>query len=549
MKKESLLTIFSAILILAIFLRVFNITIIPPGVNRDEASIGFTAYSLLETGKDEYGQMFPLAFQSFGDWKPPLYIYATAFFVSFLGISELSVRLLSILAGVGTVFVTFFLVYELFKKTHLALLSSLLLAISPWHIHLSRVESESNTAVFFVTLASLLFLKSVKGRYLLFPISALFFALTYYTYAGNFIFTTLLVLGLILIYRDELLNLLKRKEIVIGVLIFSLMSSIIWYQSVFANTTKLSGISIFGDPSVIHAEIELPRNRFEDPNALIPKLLYNRATFAISKFTRNYINAFSPEFLFIKGGGNRAHNIEGFGNMYIVEAPFLFIGVLTLLLFKKTRETKLVLWWFLIAPIAASMTKDAPHTNRMFAIFPILPLMVAVGIQWFLSVFNKYQFHRRLAIGVLTLLFLANSALYLDRYFVRFPINEAAYWGVGFKNLSERLTQADFQNKPVVMTRPEYSPYIFLLFYQQFDPATYQQTATRYPKTDDGFVHVAGFGRYEFRKIDWEKDLQLENTLLVDWSEDIPRSVLQIYNREDIVLPDGESMFTIIKTK
>src|SRR3989344_2718177 len=98
--NRKLLLIFLVIFFIAVFLRLFNITNIPPGVNRDEASIGYTAYSLLNTGRDEYGRMFPLSFQSFGDWKLPLYIYTVVPFVSVFGLNELAVRLPSVIVGI-----------------------------------------------------------------------------------------------------------------------------------------------------------------------------------------------------------------------------------------------------------------------------------------------------------------------------------------------------------------------------------------------------------------------------------------------------------------
>ncbi|MFZ5845558.1 MAG: glycosyl transferase, partial [Patescibacteria group bacterium] len=102
MKKLQLI-ILTLILIIAATLRLYRLSVIPPGVNRDEASIGYTAYSLLKTGRDEYGRFLPLSFQSFGDWKLPLYIYTTTLFVKIFGLSELAVRLPSAIAGILTV--------------------------------------------------------------------------------------------------------------------------------------------------------------------------------------------------------------------------------------------------------------------------------------------------------------------------------------------------------------------------------------------------------------------------------------------------------------
>src|SRR5256885_940381 len=82
-----------AILGLGLLLRVVWLSSFPAGFNADEAAIGYNAYSLLQTGKDDYGTPFPLAFKSFGDFKPGLYFYFVWPFVAIFGLNELAVRL------------------------------------------------------------------------------------------------------------------------------------------------------------------------------------------------------------------------------------------------------------------------------------------------------------------------------------------------------------------------------------------------------------------------------------------------------------------------
>ena len=513
------------IMFLAAFLRLYKINEVPPGVNRDEASIGYTAYSLMQTGKDEYGKPFPLSFQSFGDWKLPLYVYATIPFVKLFDLNELAVRLPSAIAGTLTVLLTFFLVQELFKSSrlasHVSLLTSLLLALSPWHLHLSRVESESNVAVFLTVSALLLFLKGLKNKPMLLALSLPIFALTYYTYHGNHIFTTLLLIGLCVIYHARIP---RGKSVIAGTIISAVLIAFILSQTLLgADKTKISGISIFGSPNVIHENIELPRTRSANPNGLITRLRYNRATYAIVTIAKNYINSFSPNFLFIKGGGNAAHNIKNFGNMYVVELPFFYAGIILLLysLFFRhssliTHHSSLLIWWLLISPVAGMITKDAPHTNRMFAIFPLPPILTALGIIWLLHLLKKRTVLRYIVILTIILAYFVNIAYYLNRYYTHFPIEEQGNWGIGYKQLTSVITSEKYQSKQVIMARPEYSPYIFLLFYSKFDPATYQKTAVRYPPTDDGFVHVAAFDRFGFRDIDWTADPLQKDTILID---------------------------------
>jgi 4-amino-4-deoxy-L-arabinose transferase-like glycosyltransferase len=168
-KNKSIL-IFLAILGLAVFLRVYKLNSIPSSLNWDEVAIGWNAYSIWETRLDEFGTRLPITFKSYGDYKAPLMIYLTTPFVGILGLENWVVRLSSVLAGIGSIFLIYLLAREIFiylklsKKIRekLALLSSFLLATSSWHIFFSRGAFEANMALFFVILGTLLFFYGLK---------------------------------------------------------------------------------------------------------------------------------------------------------------------------------------------------------------------------------------------------------------------------------------------------------------------------------------------------------------------------------------------------
>ncbi|EKD95597.1 MAG: hypothetical protein ACD_24C00433G0001, partial [uncultured bacterium] len=56
------LTILLLIVLLGGALRFYQLASVPPSLARDEVSVGYNAYSILKTGKDEYGRIFPLSF-------------------------------------------------------------------------------------------------------------------------------------------------------------------------------------------------------------------------------------------------------------------------------------------------------------------------------------------------------------------------------------------------------------------------------------------------------------------------------------------------------
>src|SRR3990167_1090490 len=108
MSKLNLCILFF-ILLLAFFLRFIKITEVPPSLNWDEASIAYNAYSILETGRDEWGKILPLHFKSYGEYKLPGQIYASIPAIAIFGLTPFAVRITPVIYGTITVLFLFFL--------------------------------------------------------------------------------------------------------------------------------------------------------------------------------------------------------------------------------------------------------------------------------------------------------------------------------------------------------------------------------------------------------------------------------------------------------
>src|SRR3989344_3754474 len=98
-----------AVLVLAAFLRFWRLGSFP-ALNADEAALGYNAYSLIQTGKDEHGNPWPIHFQSFNDYKPGLYVYLSIPFVKLLGLNIISVRLTGIIVSIFSILAVYYLV-------------------------------------------------------------------------------------------------------------------------------------------------------------------------------------------------------------------------------------------------------------------------------------------------------------------------------------------------------------------------------------------------------------------------------------------------------
>lgn len=525
-------------------IRLWNLGAIPPGVNRDEASIGYTAYSLLRTGKDEYGVSWPVSIKSFGDWKLPLYIYASMAPISIVGLTDWSVRIVSVLAGILTVLLTYFLVREAFRRSpwskSIALLTSFLLAVSPWHIHFSRVASEANVAVFLMVAALWLLFVSFRKPVAIMGSAALFVS-TLYTYHGYHVFMPLLLFGVIFLYKSQIM---ANKYTVFSFGIFLIFSILIFSKTLLhADKTKFSGINIFSR-SVIHYQIELPRG--EHANALFARVFHNRVIYGAKKILENYVASYGPEFLSLRGGTNNAHNIPLVGNIYLLEWPFLFVGIYRFIQMKQSSGL-LFLWWLIVAPVASSFTKDAPHSARMMAILPALQVTMALGVLTFLDGIKKHI--KTLASFALAGGYIVSALLYFDAYFVHFPQTNSQDWGAAYKSIARFLSDNERRFDRILFSKPDHSPYIYLAFYQRLDPEILPKKAIRYPETNEGFSHVAQLGKIEFRNPKYPEDLLRPKTLVIDWASDIPENVLSFSRIEkEIKTPKGNPHFILLSS-
>src|SRR5690242_10821154 len=90
MIRNSLLVL---IIILAGLLRLLYLTSAPVSLSVDEVSYGYNAFSLLQTGRDQYHRPLPFIFEALGDYKLPVNMYLTVPLIALFGNTELAVRL------------------------------------------------------------------------------------------------------------------------------------------------------------------------------------------------------------------------------------------------------------------------------------------------------------------------------------------------------------------------------------------------------------------------------------------------------------------------
>ncbi len=531
--------IFILIIILAAVLRLWNLNNFPAGLNADEAAIGYNGFSLLQTGKDEYGTPWPLTFKSFGDYKPGLYFYTVIPFVATIGLNEWAVRLPSAIFGILTVILIYFLGKEIFKNRLAGLLSSFLLAISPWHLHFSRGGWETNMATFFMALGIYLFIKSKINYQILFW-SIISFLISMYTYQSPRLVAPILVVCLFLFYKRNLIEIIKKieikKKIFLSLLLLILSIPLILQFTTGEGNARFEGLSFFSDPGPASRVNELRGEHF-NLNSFKDKILHNKLTAYGPIFLGHYLDHFRPDFLFIRGDPLIRNKVPETGQFYLIEALFLIMGLLALIK-NQFEHSKLLIIWILIAPLASSMTYQTPHGLR--ALNMVIPLTLVMGYGlWVIGNWLKNKW-RILILTLTALVVFFEFIHYLESYYVHYPKRYPLAWEYGFKEMVKKLEKYEPLYNNVVITDRYDQPYILVLFYKKYDPKKYQPQALLSPRDKFNFGTIRNFDNYHFRPILSEEIGKSDNTLFVGTSQEIPKNANII---DKVIYPNGEPAF------
>lgn len=509
--------------LLALFLRFYQLGQNPPHLNWDEAALGYNAYSILKTGRDEYGIRFPLYFRSFDDYKPPMYVYLTVPSVAIFGLNDWAVRFPSALLGTLTVVVMYFLVKEIFDNFRLALLSMLFLAISPWHLQFSRVAFEANIALFFTVFGVWAFLKGIKtAKFLI--LSVIFFSFALYSYHSPRVFIPLLGLSLFFLFRKKLLK--AWKYCVLAVLIGMIIClPLVKIMASTEGQMRIRGTSIFAHPIDVLARASERMNEDRLQGFLFAGLFHNYRFAYFKTAFQGYLLHFNLNWLFLKGDINR-HHAPGVGLLYLWELPFVLAGIYFLIK-RKPKFYQVTFLWLLLAPVPAVPTLQIPHAVRTLNMVIPLHIFTACGFYYLLEYLkNKNLFVKKSLLFVICSSLFVNFLYYLHQYYIHMPLDWSHDWQYGRKEMvlvAENLK--DRYNEIIVSTELEKS-YMFFLYYLKYNPQKYLSEGGT---VSGGFAETGNqIDKYKFRPINWEKDRREKDVLLIGAPKEFPEGISAI---------------------
>lgn len=373
---------FLLLIVATFFLYVIFTNRTPIHLNQDELGFSLNAYSLAKTGFDENERFLPLYFWHLGVmWATPIIVYLTAIILSFLPLSEIAIRLPSVVIGLTNVILVYFLAKKIFKSGFWGLAAGALLATTPVHFIHSRILLDVLYIVPFVLgwLLLLVYFFENKNPWLLLIIGLVLGIGIHSYHAAKIMMPFYLILTLIFV--SALVK--KKKQLFLPIIGFVLpILPLIPWLSQYPDTlvdqvryTRLydTGLGPFAGIATI----------------LTPENLGHRLDV--------FILYFNPVFLFLLGDRSLIHSTSLYHPLGLSEsivragvfllsfAAFLPLGIYSVLKKERNRLFWLLLIGFFTAPIAAVLIGDHYRISRALVILPFAIILTTFGAKFLIE--------------------------------------------------------------------------------------------------------------------------------------------------------------------
>jgi 4-amino-4-deoxy-L-arabinose transferase-like glycosyltransferase len=419
------------LVLIAAALRMYRLDSVPPAINQDEAVHAYDAWCLLATGTDHHGEAWPIFFRSFRDYHPGVFVYLLMPLEALFGLNVWTTRLPGALIGVLGVW----LLYELARRLYherVGAMAALFLAVSPWHVHVTRLAFEAGTCPTLLVLALLLLVLGARRQSAaLWLASGLVFGLTAWTYHAMRVFVPLFLLGLIIVYGGRIRRLISEPAApllpiawVAGLSVGLAPFLWAWLKNPGAVWTRATSVSVFRDATGL----------FD----------------GLGTFARNYLQNVSPDFFFVEGDHSLIQSIAGYGQLHYFCAILLPIGLYRAIRhWQQEPFTRLVIWWVLISPIPAALANwTGGHALRSIGGLPAYQILAALGADYVLAAMTTRS--ARLARGALIVgaaVVVLNVGYFLRLFFMNYPVVAApifqSEWRQVFAEVERRRADYD----------------------------------------------------------------------------------------------------------
>ncbi|MDA8218670.1 MAG: phospholipid carrier-dependent glycosyltransferase [Dehalococcoidales bacterium] len=339
----------TAITILAAFLRLIQLDVAPPGLYHDEAINGVLGDYIIHGNRSLF----------FGE-REALFMYFLAEAIKTFGQDVTSLRVVSALFGTATV-PALYLATRLMFDRRVALLASLGLAASYWHLSISRTVFRAITLPFFETLAVLFLWAALRrterwSRLALFVLAGVFLGAVLYTYiAGRMVPVVLLVFLLAQVVFDRQ----SLKPIWANLAVYVAAAAVVFWPL---------GIFYWANPEGFMGRM--------GEVALAPE---SQAS-GIAGYLQNVLHV--AGMFFVAGDQNWRHNLGGLPVFDPVFGVGFLVGSVLCLVRWRRPEARFLILWAGAMLVPTLLAADAPHYLRAIGALPALCIIAALGLVW-----------------------------------------------------------------------------------------------------------------------------------------------------------------------
>lgn len=468
------------ILLYAAVLRLFLLTEHPSGFHIDEVTLGYNSYSLLHTGRDETGKLWPLYSTSFGLDRALGNFLLVAGSIAALGLNEFAVRFPFSVAGILSVYFVYLLAREIIRSEKYALLAAFFVTVSPWHLNIVRASSEASVSLMLILLGQWMLLKHRDIFLRAVAISSILLSVFFYHAAVGFLLFSAPVSALLLWLQTHSLK--RRFHIATshGVFVSILLIFLVYGGG---GTGRFAQVGFMKDPAVTNEQNKMFYE--EGPQDIRSARTYHNKIVTYTRaLIRNYFSYFTVDYLALQGGKPPRYSPPAMGLVYPLVLPLVLIGVYFLWRHGGLKRRLLVLLFF-ISPVIAALTYEyAPNVQRAFFMVPYMEMIAAYGMYRIVIARRNPQMISA-AFSVLTA---GCMVYYLHQYYRHFPVHDPLYRNDGARELVSFLSQYSEPYDYMVITNDPEPPYHYVLFFTAFDPRKFQENYTGKSGTPGGWL-------------------------------------------------------------
>lgn len=459
-----------AVLIVGVLIRFSFFWIYPLGLNQDEASVTYDTYADLEYGFDRNGDHNPVYSVAWGSGHSSLYITFSKPFIALFGLNMFTARIVNALFGCLALFAFYGISKRIFKKRG-ALISTLIFAIAPWHIMMSRWALECNLFPSVFIIATYFLVRGFEKQWFYVP-SLLFYSLSLYAYGTSYmivpVFVVIMAIYLIVHKKItwKMLSVCAAVFIIVAIPIILFMA-----------------VNMLGMP-----EIDLGFMS-------VPKLISGRYNTTVTVLSGNFfenvgknLSAFL-KIVFSQNDGLIWNAISGFGTIYIFSLPFMLLGIIVFFVGAWKRRKSFSPDFILVAMTASMLVlaiMSSLNINRANFIFIPLTFFTAYGVLFVIKNIKQSL------IPVLAV-YLVAFACFGIYYFTDYQPQIGYHFSYGYEDAIKYTDSHSSGN--IYSTNTINAPYIKTMFYLKTDPQVFLDTVD-YPNPDSQCRLVNSFDRY-----------------------------------------------------